>query len=184
MESSGKLSQPLARLRRFNQQIPSAGHTCSAAAITFEDHIIGQRDILDPMLSQFASEPTLVQEYIKIMLEALPGRFNKIHLLVLIDSMQAETGFLIEPVAEIARSYNQLFYRESNWKKIHAGRLEQSRKYIRDHGPIPGLLSNDVLELKQCCATYLNDGKRIRQGHLNCSATITVSGHRQLTCPV
>ncbi|MDX8396027.1 MAG: hypothetical protein R8K22_06410, partial [Mariprofundaceae bacterium] len=162
----GKSSLPFARLRRFNQQIPSTGHAWSATSITCEDHIIGQQDILEPMLSQFAAEPTLVQEHITTMLEALPGGFNKTHLLVLIDCMNAESGFLAEPVADIARIYNQLLFRDTSMKKIQAFRLEQSRQYIRDNGPIPGLLSKDVLELKQCCARCLNNRMRMRRGDL------------------
>jgi len=159
MESQRKISQSFAILQQFNQQISHDDFTpaWNASDITYEDHIIGQKDILEPMLSQFACEPTQTQGLTQTVLEALPGEFNKINIIVLMDSMQVETGFLAESIPEITQSYNRLFLGASNRIRIKATRMEQDRQHIRDHGPILGLLCHNVLELKACFSTHLKD---------------------------
>jgi len=169
MESQRKISQSFAILQQFNQQIThdDFNPVWNASGITYEDHIIGQKDILEPMLSQFACEPTQTQGLTQTVLEALPGEFDRINIIVLMDSVQVETGFLAESVSEITQSYNRLLSSTSNRIRIKATRLEQDRQHIRDHGPILGLLCHNVLELKACFATHLKGGSFIRQRYGN-----------------
>jgi len=161
MEDSGKFTKPLARLHAFNQQISYAdtSQIWDAPQITFEENIIGQQDIREPMLSQCAFEETLIQKLVTMTLEAMPARMSKINVMVLIDSVEFETGFLVDSVSEIAKSYNREFFESFGSRKIKAAQLKQDRQFIRDHGSVIGLLSRGVPEFKLCCAAYLNRGE-------------------------
>ena len=163
MVDSVKIRQSLSLLKQSNQQLCSVDEWCDLKyrETTMEKNIVGQNDVLAPVLSQFASSPGMLQEWSSLIFETMPYRVNKTYVLALIDSMNFDTGMHEEPLHEVANCYADIF----RTPDLSAAKLEKVRSTIRDYGPLLGLLSRCELEMKACVAKQLQMNEYRRTAH-------------------